>query len=84
MRGAVDGGELLLGAGRGPRTRAAAVAAGAGQGQPGAADRGGRVGAVVAAEPPGLPRADAGREPPADLGQELGAAAASDSSPMSS
>ena len=65
---AVDGGELLLGAaevtGQGGGGRA-----GAGEEQPGAADGGARVGAVVAAEPPGL---QGGREPPADLGQELG------------
>ena len=77
----MDGGDLLLGlaegSGEGGRGRA-----GAGQGQPGPADRGGRVGAVVAAEPPGL---KGGREPPADLGQEAWqAGAASDSSPMSS
>ena len=45
--------------------------AGVGEEQPGAADRGGRVGAVVAAEPPG---GQGGGEPAADLGQELGQA----------
>ena len=77
----MDGGDLLLGLAEG-RGEGGRGRAGAGQGQPGPADRGGRVGAVVAAEPPGL---QGGREPPADLGQELGRpAAASDSSPMSS
>src|ERR1700678_2876175 len=41
---------------------------GAGDEQPGAADRAGRVGAVVAAEPAG---GEGGCEPPADLGQQL-------------
>ena len=45
--------------------------AGAVDEQPGAADRAGGVGAVVAAEPPG---GEGGGEPPADLGQELGQA----------
>jgi len=56
----VDGGELLLGlaeiAGQGGRG-----GAGIGQEQPGAADRAGRVGAVVAAEPAG---GEGGCEPP--------------------
>jgi hypothetical protein len=77
----VDGGDLLLGLAEG-RGKGGRGRAGAGQGQPGPADRGGRVGAVVAAEPPGL---QGGREPAADLGQSWGRpAAASDSSPMSS
>ena len=63
----MDGGELLLGAvevaGQGGRG-----VAGVGDEQPGAADRGGGVGAVVAAEPPG---GQGGGEPAADLGQEL-------------
>ena len=41
---------------------------GVGDEQPGAADRAGGVGAVVAAEPPG---GQGGGEPPADLGQQL-------------
>ena len=77
----MDGGELLLGlaevAGQG-----GGGAAGVGDEQPGAADRAGGVGAVVAAE---LPGGQGGGEPPADLGQQLGRpAAASASSPMSS
>ncbi len=66
----MNGGDLLLGLAEG-RGEGGRGRAGAGQGQPGPADRGGRVGAVVAAEPPGL---QGGREPPADLGQELGQA----------
>ena len=63
----MDGGELLLGlaevAGQG-----GGGAAGVGDEQPGAADRAGGVGAVVAAE---LPGGQGGGEPPADLGQQL-------------
>ena len=63
----MDGGELLLGlaevAGQG-----GGGAAGVGDEQPGAADRAGGVGAVVAAE---LPGGQGGAEPPADLGQQL-------------
>jgi hypothetical protein len=77
----VDGGDLLLGLAEG-RGEGGRGRAGAGQGQPGPADRGGRVGAVVAAEPPGL---KGGREPPADLARSWGRpAAVSASSPMSS
>src|SRR5260370_918225 len=66
----VEGGELLRGVAEG-RGEGGRGRAGAGQGQAGAADRGGGVGAVVAAGPPGL---QGGREPPAGLGQELGQA----------
>ena len=66
----MDGGELLLGlaevAGEG-----GGAGAGGGQEHPGGADGPGRVGAVVAAEPPGV---EGGGEPASDLGQELGQA----------
>ncbi|HEX5296236.1 MAG TPA: hypothetical protein VFW50_04535 [Streptosporangiaceae bacterium] len=61
FRAAVDGGELLLGV---PEVTGEGGRGGAGVGheQPGAADRGGRVGVVVAAEPPAA-RAAASQRP---------------------